>query len=368
MRQTLGKIFLIITLFSATLNALDDYKWSVNYKKSSLYQNEALLITYTCKFKDDGYQYVIDFMAEKETSEYKLYILTERDSKRDGARISEFKFVLFAKNRGVLELQLNATMRETTRDSIENSVIGRDNVEEGSFFDTKVMLPLVSLTIKESKNSIVGNLKLTSTINSTSVKAYEPVQFSIKLEGEGNLEDIVPFSFAIDGVNVFGGSVEKNYKLTPSGFKGEVTQKVALVSSKDFMINPFVLEYFNLISQTSKALATKKEFIKVTQIYKKEDLLDEVQERSIEFKRVYLYYLIIFVAGLILGRLSYKLSFKKRKPTTFEEEIQNAKTVEEVHFILALKADIRFSELILKIEKNSKNLNLSKLKKEIKHL
>ncbi len=63
MKNSLGRAFLILlTLLHVEIFA-STYEWSVKANKTTAYVNEAIHLTYTCKFSDRGELYTIDFNA-----------------------------------------------------------------------------------------------------------------------------------------------------------------------------------------------------------------------------------------------------------------------------------------------------------------
>ncbi|MCK4875087.1 MAG: hypothetical protein KAS26_04485, partial [Sulfurimonas sp.] len=127
MKNSLGRAFLILlTLLHVEIFA-STYEWSVKANKTTAYVNEAIHLTYTCKFSDRGELYTIDFNPKKENENYTLHILSESERIIDNKRINSYEFVVFAKKAKEMNFQFDTTMKKTTKESIESTVIGRDN-------------------------------------------------------------------------------------------------------------------------------------------------------------------------------------------------------------------------------------------------
>jgi hypothetical protein len=365
MKSVLGKLLIFLILFFVQLMAQDDYTWSATASKKSLHVNEAVMIKYVCKFKDDGYQYVIDFKPPQDSENYTLHLLSQKDSIVDNATQREFSFVLFFKKASVQSLKFDALMRLTTKESIKNRNIGRDNMQEAAYTDKKVSLPALEFNVNDSKDLFSGTLSLESSISSFEVKAYEPTHLEIKVSGVGNLDLIKPFELNIADVKIFKTEPIKNYTLTKDGFSGTITQKFSFVSQMSFTIPELRVKYFDITAKKEIELYEDAKNISVKEGYKKEELLDlkEIESESFEFKVEWIYYFFTFVAGIFVGRISLKKVTKERVKSDFATKVKNAKDKKELLMLLVITDSQKYKTLIDEAEKS--NLSLSEIKKRV---
>jgi len=261
-------------------------------------------------------------------------------------------------------------MRQTTKASIENSVIGRDNVEDYSFDDTKVMLPSVHLYVKDHQEKMTGSFTLNVTLDKERVKAYEPVHLDIHLRGEGDFDQMQDYNLSIDGVKIFSEPGEKRYRLTKNGFAGEWEQKFSLVGSKDFTIAPITLSYFDVAKQKRVVLRSNSFNVTVEEAYAREELLDDIAEDNGDswWSWWYLNYLFTFATGIYLGRYLKDYRFTVKSVEGFSAEVNACTSVSALLTKLVLQDDARYNILIDKYEKQGKKASLKSLKNEINAL
>ena len=370
MRQNRGRLLSLLLLFISTFVFADvPYIWSLKTTKTSVYINEAVEIEYTCTFNDQAYLHVIEFTPEHETTGYRLLPLGVVEKITDGKRSDTYRYVLFPKESGQKEFAFTALMRKTTKASIENSVIGRDNVEDYSFQDTKVPLPAVQLEVIGHQEKMTGRFVLNVTLDKKEVKAYKPVHLDIKVSGEGDFDQMQDFQLMIDGVKVFSEPGEKHYALTKTGFKGTWEQKFSLVGAADFKIKPIELSYFDIGKKERVLLRSKAFNILVQEAYTKEELLDDVENESASWwSWWYLNYLFTFMTGIAVCRYFSKINWKRKEPQGFSAEINACQSVNKLLTKLVIKDELRYRSIIQKYEALGKKASLKALKKEIDSL
>lgn len=371
MRLNLGSVLgVILLLMASALNADEPYRWSLKSNKSSAYINEAIAVEYTCDFQDQANLHVIELNIAGENDEYRLLSRGVVETVRDGKRSDTYRYLLFPKKAGQKEFKFNVLMRKTTKDSIEHSVIGRDNVEDYSFSDTEVKLPLLRLDVLGHQEKMTGKFSLDVKLDKGEVKAYEPVHLDVKVRGEGNFDQMEDLVLKVDGVKIFSEPGEKHYNLTGEGYKGEWEQKFSLVANEDFVIEPIELAYFDIEKKKRVVLRSERFSIKVREGYKTEELLDDVESDDGEtwWSWSYLNYLLTFLTGVLLGRYSLRFKGVKKSAAGLVEEIEACSSVNMVLTKLVMNGDTRFSPLIQKYESIGDKASLSALKRELKTL
>ena len=153
---------------------------------------------------------------------------------------------------------------------------------------------------------IVGNFTIDATADKLEINPNEAVNVTVKVIGDGNLEDIKSFKPYIAGVNVFDEKIN---------IKGNtLTQKLAFVSDKDFTIPPFSLAFYNLKTKRVEKISTKPIHIKVNGAVKTTELKIQretspkaseetlhVKEKSEVLNKLWV--IIAFIVGLVVGLL-----------------------------------------------------------------
>ena len=366
MKHVPGKLALLLVLLCTALAAAP-YEWSVSSSKSGLYANEALSVTYRCRFEDSGSNYVIDFDPLKSAGPYTMHSLSENEQIVDGKRINEYRYVLFPHEAGELTLSYEALMRRTTKESIENTVLGRDNMEDFDFTDTVATLPTVKVDVKPASGRLTGSFSMSMEIDKRPLKAYEPLHLSVSIEGEGNFEAIAPLQLAIEGVEVFAEAPQKEYRLEENGYRGRYVQQFALVAKEDFAIPPFAIDYFDLSARQPATLKTEAHTISVTPAYSPEELLDEEGEEEaggFVWEWVYLNYLLVFITGVGVGRWLRRKKSEEEALPEWMEQVNGAEDVRSLLMLLVVHGDKRCEGVIESMEKEGEGYGLKRAKKE----
>ncbi len=365
MKHAPGKLFLLLAVLYSTLTAAP-YTWSVSSSKSGVYANEALSVTYTCRFEDAGPNYVIDFDPLKSSGPYTMHALSENEQIIDGKRVNEYRYVLFPHEAGALTLAYDALMRRTTKESIENTVIGRDNMEDFDFTDSVVRVPSVQVDVKPASGTLTGTLSMTMEVAKRTLNAYEPLHLSVSIEGKGNLEAIRPLEIAIEGVEVFAEAPQKEYRLESDGYHGRYLQQFALVAEKDFVIPPFSVAYFDLSSGEPATLKSEAYAISVTPAYLPEELLDEESADAEPFvwEWAYLNYLIVFLLGVGVGRWMRRKKSEEEALPEWMEQVNRAEDVKSLLMLLVVHGDKRCESVIESMENEGESYGLKRAKKE----
>ena len=365
MKKNLGKLFVIISMFLSVELYAVDYTWSLNKYSKTAHTNEAIYLKYICKFKDKASLYGVEFKEEADTPQYRLEVLREDEKIIDGKKTNEFEFVLFIKKPGPFKLELSARMKKTSKDSIENTVLGRDNIDYEEFTLKIIKHEAIRVDVKDSISNVVGKLELVTHKDTQNIKAYEPYHLEFIFKGNADFSEIPEILYKIDGVKVFAEDSQLDTELTRDGYKGAWKKKFAFVAEKDFTVPSFDLEYLDLETKSLKTLHMDSIDVKVEKVlYKKEELLDE-KKNTFEFKRDYLYYVLVFILGFLLGKIKFKKNVTSLSARDiFVSKIENIKSFQELIFLLVLEDATKYNEIILKIELDEFS-SLSKAKREV---
>ncbi len=327
MKLNLGRIFLLLFL-PFLLNA--SHYWEVKVSKTDLVVGEATLLSYTCYFDGEAYGTSIDMLLPKKDDDYSIKVYKESENIINDKRQNHFQYVIFAKRAIDINISLKAEFRKTSREQVENAVIGRDNVEYYQFEKTEDTLPYIILHVKDISAKLVGDFSLHVSTDKENLTSYEPLHVSITLEGVGNLQNYKPLELNISNADIFKEKVKRNYHLSPDGFRGSVTQKFAVVSDKNFSITPFLLEAYNPKNAKSYYLQSKKKSIHVRAPFKKEQLLDQIQDDAYKvFDWSWIYYLFTLISGVMIGWYVhiYFLQYKKSIKQSYLTQVKDAKTL-----------------------------------------
>jgi hypothetical protein len=362
MRKNLIKIFFF--LFVASGVFASDYEWKAFIDKESVYTNEAIHLKYVCTINKNSELYAIDFNPVINNENITIKMLTEDTKVEEFKKIISYEFVAFVHKPTMQIFEFDTTMKKTSQESINNTVIGRDNGKYAEYTKELIKQKKFVVEVKDSKTSLVGTVALEVKKDKGQVKELVPYHLEIIFKGKANFEIIEPFVFEMADVKVFSQKPIIKADLSRDGYEGAWSQKFAFVAEKDFIIPVIDKEYFNLRTQKIEKLHADAISVKVSAGYKKEELLDK-EEQAFVLNYEYFYYLLTFLAGYLLSKI--KLTSKQKMQTKEEifcQKVSQVKSLEELAMLLAIHDSTKYSQLLLEIEKRE-HISLDKVKKLI---
>jgi len=207
---------------------------------------------------------------------------------------------------------------------------------------------------------LVGNFSIIATADKSEINPNEALNLTIEVLANGNLEDIKSFKPYIDGVSVF------DEKIVIEGTK--LTQKIAFVAEKDFVIAPFELRYFDPQTKEIKTASTNEIRVSVKNAKPKEELTIKREEKKVE-KAVEVnnssisnfWIVVIFFIGLASGiafmlfkpwnMLKKEKSISIKDPKTLLVKLLPYKNDEEVQSIIDILEKNIYSDAKIEIDK-----------------
>ena len=207
------------------------------------------------------------------------------------------------------------------------AVAKRSNIRDswGSFMQDVVWKSYYSNSLKIHAKAIpqgakyIGNFTISAQVDKQEVNPNEAVNVTIKIKGNGNLEDIEKFQPYIQDVSVFD---EK-----PTINANEFSEKIALVGDNDFEVPAFSLTFYNPKTKKKETIQTQAIHIKVhggkpkqaLTIQRTQAVLSSETEAFALWKIV-----LIFVSGVLFGALIVGLKpwkkFKREKALDIKDE------------------------------------------------
>ena len=229
-----------------------DFILEIKANKKELYVGEPFLVTLI--FKQKNTTQVVDnkFIAPKFKG---FWIKSEGQPEvsRDGEYVTtKLTYKLAPQRVGELTIapaQMAIATRSASRDMWGSFM---PQVKWRSYFSNELKINAKPLP---HNASLIGDFKIYASVDKTQINPNEAVNVTVKVVGDGNLEDIPSFKPYIAGVSVFD---EK-----PIVKDTILTQKIALVGDEDFTIPAFSLAYFNTKTQQVEKISTQAIPIKV---------------------------------------------------------------------------------------------------------
>jgi hypothetical protein len=104
---------------------------------------------------------------------------------------------------------------------------------------------------------LYGNYKISASVDKKSISANKPVNLTIQIEGEGNIDDIKKFDPMVDHALVYADEPEITSALRGDIYHGTATQKVAIIADRNFTIPSLSLSYFDKATKSKKVISTE---------------------------------------------------------------------------------------------------------------
>jgi hypothetical protein len=197
---------------------------------------------------------------------------------------------------------------------------------------------------------IYGNFKMSATVDKQKTKANEPVNLTITIKGIGNVDDIEEYKLSIKDAIVYADKPVRKIYTNDKEEMGEFTQKFAIVSDRNFTIEPLEFTFFDGENEKIKHLKSEQFNIEVAgsliktqtaQLQKKEPTQHATPKTKIIYDKASKTQLILFtLGGFLLGALSMflfnaPLRVKKdNTPLPLSKRIKKSKNDKELHSLL----------------------------------
>ena len=196
--------------------------------------------------------------------EFKGFFVKEVEQEqayREGNRqVTELKYILTPQSEGNFTLD-SATAKIGIADTSRRDMFGR-------FFGT-VWTPIASNTLnievkqKPEDTDLVGSFILEGHIDKQSTKANKPVNLTVKIEGEGSLEDFEFPAYEIDGVTVYSDEAKVVSHLDGGKLRSTLTKSFAFISDHDFTIPSRSFSVYDVEKKSVRSLDIKTYEVKV---------------------------------------------------------------------------------------------------------
>ncbi len=166
-------------------------------------------------------------------------------------RITELRYILTPEKAGDYILG-PATAKVGVADTSRRDIFGR-------FFGT-IWQPLRSNTVSvhvkpvAQDADLIGNFHIEASLDKTEVKANQPVNLTVTIEGEGSLEDFDLESYDIDDVTVYGDDAEVNTEVIGDKLRSTYVKKFVFISDHDFVIPERTLRMYDPEHNETKRL------------------------------------------------------------------------------------------------------------------
>ena len=235
-----------------------------------------------------------------------------------------------------------------------------------------------NLTVHPLPNGLelYGTYSIKATVDKKRVQANKPINLTIEVVGQGNIDDVKKFNPTIDNTIIYADEPKITSSLVGGVYKGHFSQKIAIIADRNFTIPSIELKYFDKETKKVKKVSTKPIDIEViggnkgiikpssVEVSPSQTIQAQTTPQTIIKTKVvkedgYIKYLFLAL-GFILGALSV-YSFNRFQTRTTQKESDMVKMIRKA------KSDKALFEILLPYSKKDKIISnaLNKLEANI---
>ena len=367
------KIFFLFFFMLQMLYAQEDVAYSFHLSTSVPYEREAVFLDVNISQLDHSKVMLFNFTL-KNSNDYSFHQigLEEREKYHDLRH--EYRYLIYPKKSGEVKIEFEMVKSLTDDDKVTYSISGdRDSVKRLEKEDVEVNLEPMVLNVKALPNGVdlVGDFKLTHTLDREEADAFDPINLKIELKGRG---DVDAFELLKESKNYRLFHQDPNLKrfYTKEGATTAIKWEYAISAKENFILPAINLKAFNPKSQKVYTLKIPEYKIKVNSV-KKENLLDSedvpTTSKPIDWDwwRWFFSYLFVFMAGFLMPRNLFKRKkvMTKSHEEVLAEQIKGVKSHKELLEILLRENSVNYSKAIEALELviyKGQKVSLSKIK------
>jgi hypothetical protein len=373
MNRNPGKVLLL--LFCTFWLHAADFSYQFKVSNRQPYVKEPILLTLDINQTNKEKVLLFKFDLQK-SPDYEFRRLFAKETDSYHAAKVHYEYLVYPLKPGKIELKSDLIQKATTDENLAYSFSGdRDNVKGLTTVDTKVSLAPLALQVKvlPAETQLVGNFTLEHTLKKRKAEAYEPLPFTVTIEGVGYpplLETLVPKKkdYALFEEKPVVKSVN-----TPEGAKSTVIYIMALSHGSSFDLDPVKIKAFDPAGERSYMLGIPEQHFEITPADTKK-LLDTTDnpkplQTDLSWLTSLLGCLVVFFAGYLTAltwKWKGKVTARDRDPLW--EKVKACKEEKTLLQLLMAADSKRFEKAIAGLEKGiygHAKSNFKQIKQEV---
>jgi hypothetical protein len=367
MKKHLGSL-LFFLLFS-TLSASELYDVDVKVSNPTPFVKEAVSISVSLRQKDKSHIMYFDLKAIKNPDFLLIFEGEKSLNNNSYNKKVRYNYRLYPLKEGHITLNFTLKINLVTEGDLDKFISGNRNVikplESKEYHDN---LAPIMIDVKPLKHpvTLVGDFKLNMQQEKQKVAAYEQVNVSYTLKGEGynpNIKSLLP---KIKGVESF---MEVSHTS-----KDSQTFHYALIAGEDFTIPALSIPCFSPTKNSYYTLKTPTKKITVTAININDlvDAKDSLPQHSFDFATLlpYINGLLLFLAGYLFAKIDILRLIRKESPTKepYHDKIKATKDEKALLRLLLSLNTKEFKPTIIELEEaiyRDKKVDLKAIKERL---
>jgi len=247
----------------AIAKSVDGYSLRIKSNKKSIYVGEPFIVTVDFFEPRNSSVVKVEYTPPKFKNFFSQSLGDEQLKRSATGTLHQLQYLVSAKKDGNLTI-LPPKARVGLRS------FNGANRDPWGFFANDVQWRSVraNALVIESKPvaanvDMVGDFKITTTVDRDHAKPNAPVTYTIKISGEGSLDDLADPKFDVPGVTVYGDDAKVQSKVVGEKPVSSYERKYVFISDRDFTIPSLTFRSFNYKTQKSKRLIARSHKIKI---------------------------------------------------------------------------------------------------------
>lgn len=363
----------------------NDYELKIELLKKDIYVGEDTVLKLTFKYKKD--LPIVDLQFVKPSFE-NFWLKELKSNNNQGTNgdftTQELHYLLFPQKSGKLTLN-----------PLKIGVVLMDSrYSNYGFFNQNATktIPVYSNSIElnvkplPTNVNLIGDFKITSTIDKTSINQGEAVSYKIQIKGRGNIDDIDEIKLDIQNTTIYDNPSAKDFNLIDGKYGGTYSKTYSIVASNDFTIPQITLKYFDKITNNIKTTKTKEYKIKVNgevkqkaqlQVSNTQNTPEDIENEKIVTKVIettnnekIIFFILGVVFTIIILSIYILVKHRKidtKKETPLNKKIKSVKSKVELLNLLVvyINIDNELDKIIFDLENKNSTSDLKLIKKDI---
>ncbi len=329
--------------------------------KTEVYVGEPIVLTYTFKQRTDVDLSEANFNASSFANFWAKTTRKVPNTHEGDYNVYRINYLLYPQKSGALKIE-SGRMDVGILSTQKRDFFNFQQARWKTFYSNTL-----DIQVKELPEGVAlyGDYTFTVVADKSVVKANEPVNLTITIQGEGNVDDIDDFKVEVPHATVYADKSKKNAELKSGKNNIIFKQKFAIVSDRNFTIPSLSFSFFNGEVKKVQSREFKIE-VQNTKVPKAQGVLEKkIPALKQEVKTVVektstttimITALFSFLTG-VLGTLIFtKLKFRKKDSSEkpIQARIKNAKEDKALLSLLLPYIDKtpKMQSLIKELEEN----------------
>ncbi len=253
----------VIKPSAVTAKSTDGYTLRIKSNKKRVYVGEPFIVTVDFFEPRNSSVSKVEYTPPKFKAFFSQALGDEKLKRSAGGTLHQLQYLVSAKKEGKLTI-----MPPKARVGIR-SFSGADRDPWGFFANDlkwhSVRAAPLTIEVKPvpADVDLIGLFKVESSVDHTKVKPNAPVTYTLRISGEGSLDDLADPKFDLPGVTVYGDDAKVTSKVVGDKVVSQYERKYVFISDRDFTIPSLSFKSFDYVSGKRRTLVTKAHQITV---------------------------------------------------------------------------------------------------------